>query len=122
VGGSSEHDEKGPVPLRPRLEVRAPKQERRLGPDLLRRCLHDVGPFLKKSPEHLQNGGAVRDWIARRQVGDINEYMARANDPNCRTFLQSIVSAYEQGIIDEATAIASCGNEAEFRRAARGIS
>jgi pilus retraction protein PilT len=72
--------------------------------------------------EHLQNGGAVRDWIARRATGDISEYMTRANDPNCRTFLQSIVAAYESGLIDEPTAIAAAGNEAEFRRAARGIS
>ena len=72
--------------------------------------------------EHLQNGGAVRDWIARRTTGDISEYMTRANDPNCRTFLQSIVAAYESGLIDEPTAIAAAGNEAEFRRAARGIS
>jgi twitching motility protein PilT len=48
--------------------------------------------------------------------------MTRANDPNCRTFLQSIVAAYESGLIDEPTAIAAAGNEAEFRRAARGIS
>jgi twitching motility protein PilT len=72
--------------------------------------------------EHLQNGGAVRDWIARRATSDISEYMTRANDPNCRTFLQSIVAAYESGLIDEPTAIAAAGNEAEFRRAARGIS
>jgi twitching motility protein PilT len=89
---------------------------------LCQKLVPDSQGHLTLLVEHLQNGGAVRDWIARRQVGDINEYMARANDPNCRTFLQSIVSAYEQGIIDEATAIASCGNEAEFRRAARGIS
>ncbi|MFM2141697.1 MAG: Flp pilus assembly complex ATPase component [Verrucomicrobiota bacterium] len=89
---------------------------------LCQKLVPDAQGHLTLLVEHLQNGGAVRDWIARRQVGDINEYMSRANDPNCRTFLQSIVSAYEQGIIDEATAIASCGNEAEFRRAARGIS
>lgn len=72
--------------------------------------------------EHLQNGGAVRDWIARRATSEIIDYMTRANDPNCRTFLQSIVAAYEGGLIDETTAIAAAGNEAEFRRAARGIS
>ena len=64
----------------------------------------------------------MRDWIARRATSEISDYMTRANDPNCRTFLQSIAVAYEQGIIDEPTAIAAVGNEAEFRRAARGIS
>ncbi len=82
----------------------------------------DVHGKLTLLVEHLQNGGAVRDWIARRAVSDIQDYITRANDPNCRTFLQSIVSAYEAGIIDEPTAIAATGNEAEFRRAARGIS
>jgi hypothetical protein len=32
------------------------------------------------------------------------------------------VAAFGAGVIDEATAIAAAGNEAEFRRAARGIS
>jgi twitching motility protein PilT len=89
---------------------------------LCQKLVPDVTGRLTLMVEHLQNGGAVRDWIARRAVSDIAEYMTRAGDPNCRTFLQSIVAAYGAGIIDEPTAIAAAGNEAEFRRAARGIS
>lgn len=89
---------------------------------LCQKLVADVNGRLTLLVEHLQNGGAVRDWIARRAVSEIHEYMTRANDPNCRTFLQSIIAAYETGVIDEATAIAAAGNEAEFRRAARGIS
>ncbi|MCB1227310.1 MAG: Flp pilus assembly complex ATPase component TadA [Verrucomicrobiales bacterium] len=72
--------------------------------------------------EYLENGGAVRDWIARRDVDHIDEYMSRGSDPNSQTFLRSILDAYQSGIIDEATAIVATGNETEFRRAARGIS
>ncbi len=71
--------------------------------------------------EHIENGGAVRDWIARRDVDKIQDYLMRGADPNSTNFLRSIISAYEAGIIDEPTAIMATGNETEFRRAARGI-
>jgi pilus retraction protein PilT len=89
---------------------------------LCQKLVPDVQGRLTLLVEHLQNGGAVRDWIARRAVSELSDYMTRANDPNCRSFLQSIAAAYEAGIVDEPTAIAAVGNEAEFRRAARGIS
>ena len=71
--------------------------------------------------EHLENGGAVRDWIARREVDRIQDYLQRGSDPNAKNFLRNIVEAYEAGLIDEATAILAAGNEAEFKRAARGV-
>ena len=64
----------------------------------------------------------VQDWIARRDVDHIHDYMQRGSDPNSQTFLRSILTAYQAGQIDEATAILASGNEVEFRRAARGIS
>lgn len=76
---------------------------------------------LKLLVEHIENGGAVRDWIARRDVDKIQEYLMRGTDPNSTNFLRSIITAYEAGIIDEPTAIMATGNETEFRRAARGI-
>ncbi len=72
--------------------------------------------------EYLENGGAVRDWIAKRSIADLTDYLNRGSDPNTRTFLHSTISAYQGGLISEAEAIAAVGNEAEFRRAARGIS
>ena len=77
---------------------------------------------LKLLVEHIENGGAVRDWIARRDVDKIQDYLMRGTDPNSTNFLRSIITAYETGIIDEPTAIMATGNETEFRRAARGIS
>ncbi len=72
--------------------------------------------------EHLENGGAVKTWIAKQEMDHIRNYMQRGNDPNCCTFLTNIVRAYEAGLITEQEAISSCGNEVEFKRAARGIS
>ena len=89
---------------------------------LCQKLVPNVHGKLSMLSEHLENGGAVRDWIAKRSVADITDYMSRGTDPNTRTFLQSIIAAYQGGIISESEAIASIGNEAEFRRAARGIS
>ncbi len=72
--------------------------------------------------EHVENGGAVRDWISRRDVDHIQDYLQRGSDPNAINFLRSIVRAYEAGEISEEVAIMAAGNETEFRRAARGIS
>ena len=72
--------------------------------------------------EHLENGGAVRDWIGRRDVDHIQQYLQRGSDPNAVNFLHSILRAYEAGLISEEVAIGATGNETEFRRAARGIS
>jgi twitching motility protein PilT len=72
--------------------------------------------------EHLENGGAVKQWITKQDMDSIRNYMQRGNDPNCCTFLTSIIRAYEAGYISEAEAIGACGNETEFKRAARGIS
>lgn len=72
--------------------------------------------------EHLENMGAVKPWIAAQEMGKVREYMQRGNDPNCRTFMHDLVRAHEAGLITEEEAVITCGNEAEFRRAARGIS
>ncbi len=86
------------------------------------KLVQKVDGGLKLLVEHIENGGAVRDWIARRDVDKIQEYLMRGSDPNSTNFLRSIITAYESGIIDEPTAIMATGNETEFRRAARGIS
>ena len=89
---------------------------------LCQKLVPQVDGKLMLLTEFLENGGAVRDWIARRDVDHIHEYMQRGSDPNSQTFLRNILAAYEGGLIDEATAIVATGNETEFRRASRGIS
>jgi twitching motility protein PilT len=71
--------------------------------------------------EHLENGGALREWISQRDTAHIQDYLRRGSDPHACSFLQSTMAAYEAGIISEETAIESLGSETEFRRAARGI-
>ncbi len=71
--------------------------------------------------EHIENGGAMRDWIYNRDTSHIQDYLRRSTDPNAVSFLHSAVAAYEQGLITEEAAIDALGNETEFRRAARGI-
>lgn len=89
---------------------------------LCQKLVQNVQGRLVLLAEHLENGGATREWIAKRSIADMADYMSRGNDPATCTFLQSTMAAYRAGIISESEAIASIGNEAEFRRAARGIS
>jgi twitching motility protein PilT len=71
--------------------------------------------------EHIENGGAMRDWIYNRDTSQIQDYVRRATDPNAVSFLQSTIRVFEQGLISEEVAIEALGSETEFRRAARGI-
>lgn len=89
---------------------------------LCQKLVPSVNGKLMLLTEYVENGGAVRDWIAKRAVADLTDYLNRGTDPNTRTFLHSAISSYQTGMISEAEAIAAIGNEAEFRRAARGIS
>src|ERR1043166_1153446 len=71
--------------------------------------------------EHVENAGAMRDWIARRELHNIDQYIARGSDPAAVSFLQSTLKALQANVITEATAMASVSNESELRRAMRGI-
>jgi pilus retraction protein PilT len=71
--------------------------------------------------EHVENGGAMRDWINRRDVDHIQDYLRRGSDPNAVSFSTTTVDAWRSGVITEEVAIEALGNEMEFRRAARGI-
>ncbi len=71
--------------------------------------------------EHVENAGAMRDWIARRELQNIDQYISRGSDPAAVSFLQSTLKALQAKIITEATAMSSVSNESELRRAMRGI-
>lgn len=71
--------------------------------------------------EHIENAGAMREWIHNRDVAHIQDYLRRGGDPHVVSFLQTSIAAYEAGLISEQTAIEALGSETEFRRAARGI-
>jgi pilus retraction protein PilT len=71
--------------------------------------------------EHVENAGGMRDWIARRELQNIDQYIARGSDPAAVSFLQSTIKALHDKVITEEIALASVSNEAELRRAMRGI-
>src|SRR6478609_9176434 len=71
--------------------------------------------------EHVENAGAMRDWIARREMQNIDQYLSRGSDPAAVSFLQSTLKALQGKMITEQTALASVSNESELRRAMRGI-
>jgi hypothetical protein len=52
---------------------------------------------------------------------NIDQYIARGSDPSAVSFLQSAINALKAKVITEATAMASVSNEAELRRAMRGV-
>src|SRR5213078_61869 len=71
--------------------------------------------------EHVENAGAMRAWVARRELQNIVQYMSRASDPAAVSFVQPTLNALKGKLITEETALASVSNESELRRAMRGI-
>src|SRR6266545_395289 len=88
---------------------------------LCQKLVESTGGGLHLLVEHVENAGAMRDWIARRELQNIDQYISRGSDPAAVSFLQSTVKALQAKIITEATALASVSNESELRRAIRGI-
>src|ERR1700746_3905708 len=88
---------------------------------LCQKLVESASGGLHLQVEHVENMGAMRDWIARRELQNIDQYIARGSDPAAVSFLQSTLKALKGKMITEATALASVSNESELRRAMRGI-
>ncbi len=88
---------------------------------MCQRLVPKIDGGLQLLVEHLENAGAIREWIRKRESSQIKEHLIRANDPNSMSFLKSAVEACRAGKIDESVASQATGNEAEFKRAMRGI-
>ena len=88
---------------------------------LCQRLVPTVEGGLHLLVEHVENAGAVRDWIRRRDSAHIREHLLRGTDPANVPFLRSAVQACQAGLITETVAIEATGNEAEFKRAMRGV-
>lgn len=71
--------------------------------------------------EHLENAGAVREWIRKRESSQIKEHLIRGTDPASSPFLVSAVNACRSGKITDTVGAQATGNEAEFKRAMRGV-
>ena len=89
---------------------------------LCQKLVPKTTPGVQLLVEHLENAGAIRNWIARQEHDEIREHLARGGDPNAVPFMKSIIAAHKAALIDEATAIDAAGSESDFRRSLRGIS
>jgi len=88
---------------------------------LCQKLVHSTSGGLHLLVEHLENAGATRDWIRRRDTGHIQEHLSRGTDPTAIPFLKSALAAWKAGLITEQVAIEATGNESEFKRAMRGV-
>src|SRR5213076_3501433 len=88
---------------------------------LCQKLVESADGGLRLLVEHVENAGAMRDWMARRELQNIDQYISRGSDPAAVSFLQSTLKALQAKVISEATALASVSNESELRRAMRGI-
>ena len=88
---------------------------------LCQKLLPSTDSGLQLLVEHVENAGAMRDWIRRREITAIDEYMTKSSDPAAKSFLHSALEAMRDGRITEETAYSAVNNEAELRRALRGV-
>jgi len=72
--------------------------------------------------EHFANVGATRDWIENVEMPQLEEFIAKGDTPENRTFLAYLVHHCKEGRVDPAIAEQASNNPTEFRRALRGIS
>src|SRR5262245_17639479 len=107
-----------------------PAEDAKHGTDLLanqlsgvlcQKLVESANGGLQLLVEHVENAGAMRDWIARRELQNIDQDIARGSDPAAVSFLESTLNAREGKRLTEASAIAPVSNESELRRAMRGI-
>jgi twitching motility protein PilT len=72
--------------------------------------------------EFMQNEGASRPWIAARRHAEIHDHITRTGDGvSAKSFLQSLVAAVNDGMIDPSLARSAAGRPQDFDRAMRGI-
>ena len=67
--------------------------------------------------EIMLNRGAIADLIAEGRVKEIREHIEKGRDSGMKTFEQSLLELYAEGIISEQTAIAESDNPANLRLA-----
>ena len=89
---------------------------------MAQRLLPGTEGFLTPVVEHVQNQGATQKWIREGNHQRIADHITREDDEGNRSFLQSILTEFHAGKIDEETATNACDKPGDFSRALRGIS
>ena len=72
--------------------------------------------------EHVENTGAVRNYLRESRVTEIVDFMRRGDNPNNRLFMDALVESTQAGHLDADTAASASGSASDFERALRGIS
>jgi len=72
--------------------------------------------------EHMENSGAVKQWIERGELSKISDFLAAGNQGDNVTFIESIIYAFQAGLISEESARAACEDPADFNRILLGVS
>lgn len=89
---------------------------------LSQQLLPRLGGGLFPALEYMQNEAATRRWIQANQLTEVQDYIAKANDPfNC-SFLSYLVASVKQGYLSVDVAREACSRPQDFDRAMRGIS
>lgn len=71
--------------------------------------------------EHMENVGAIRNYVRDSRIPEIVDFMKRGDNPHNRLFMTSLVEAAQAGQISVEVAASAAGSKSDFERAMRGI-
>jgi len=72
--------------------------------------------------EHMENTGAIREWIREENPERIIDFMRERRSEGNVTFLDSLIYGCQNHLISPEVGLAACDNELEFTRGMRGVS
>jgi len=71
--------------------------------------------------EYIENSGATRPWIRSERLPEIRDHLNRSQTAETQSFLRALITALNQGLITEETALAAAPNPGDLQRALRGL-
>jgi pilus retraction protein PilT len=71
--------------------------------------------------EHFENQAVTRKWISEGKFRELADFVAKGDNPNNVTFLQTLVAMIQSGRITEATGLQCATNPRELQRRLRGV-
>ena len=71
--------------------------------------------------EHFENQAVTRKWISEGRFRELADFIAKGDNPNNVTFLQTLVAMIRGDRITEATGLQVAANPRELQRRLRGI-
>lgn len=72
--------------------------------------------------EHIENAGVIRKWIREGDMSSISDFIKESETGGNKSFLSSIMAAYNANIISDDTARSACADPSEFNRMKLGVS